>query len=71
MIKLSPAGRHTNPWLHPHPSAEHVRDMYRTHLVELKRKWMGMGRGHRCLRGLIHYRAMIDTYLAAKRFTLK
>jgi hypothetical protein len=45
---------------------------YRHFLIGQKRKWMAQGKaGNRCLRGLIHYRALVDEYLAAKREVLK
>jgi hypothetical protein len=40
---------------------------YRHYLIGQKRIWMGGGKGNRCLRGLIHYRDLIEEYLAAKR----
>lgn len=40
---------------------------YRRYLLGQKRVWMASGRGNRCLRGLLHYRDLVDEYLAAKR----
>lgn len=53
-------------YTHPGDPAS-VRDSYRTYMVALKRRWIGHGRGHRCLRGLMKYRSYIEEYLAAKR----
>ena len=45
---------------HPHPSRRHVMECYRGHILGCKRKWG-------TARGLIHYRAIVAEYLAAKR----
>lgn len=45
---------------HPHRSRRHVMERYRAHILGCKRKWG-------TARGLIHYRAFIAEYLAAKR----
>jgi hypothetical protein len=59
-------------YTHPHPDEIHVMRSYRKFLIGQKRVWMAQGRaGHRCLRGLIHYRDLIDEYLAAKRLMFK
>lgn len=55
------------PYSHPHPKPAHVMHCYRRYLLGQKRVWMGGGRGNRCLRGLLHYRDLVDEYLAAKR----
>jgi hypothetical protein len=52
---------------HPHPDPSHIVRHYRKYLIGQKRVWMARGMGRRCLRGLIHYRQLIDTYLEAKR----
>lgn len=39
---------------------------YRRFLLGRKAQWMGQGKGHRCLRAHMKYRAYIDEYLAAK-----
>lgn len=42
--------------------------IYRAYLIGQKRVWMSrQSRGHRCLRGLVHYRELVAEYLAAKR----
>ena len=59
-------------YTHPHPNPAHVMRVYRRYLVGQKRVWMAQGkRGHRCLRGLIHYGGFVEQYLAAKRLVLK
>lgn len=50
-------------YTHPHLSPEWVMRRYRGHLLGCKRKW-----GY--ARGLIHYRRLLDEYLAAKRLYL-
>jgi hypothetical protein len=45
---------------HPHPDKRHVMSQYRRHIMNCKKKWSSA-------RGLIHYRALVATYLAAKR----
>lgn len=45
---------------HPHPQPSHVMRVYRAHILGCKRKWGSA-------RGLIHYRRIVDEYLAAKR----
>ncbi len=60
-----------NPWNHPHPDPTHVMKTYRAYLIGQKRVWMSKGKGSKCLRGLIHYKGFIATYLACKRFLLK
>lgn len=51
-------------YTHPHPSPDWVMRRYRGHILGSKRKW-----GY--ARGLIHYRRLIDEYLAAKRLAIK
>lgn len=47
-----------------HPGKpEHVMRVYRGHLLGCKRKWG-------TARGLIHYRAILQEYLAAKRLVV-
>jgi hypothetical protein len=48
---------------HPHPDPRHVMRVYRRHLLGCKRKWS-------TARGLIHYKGLVRTYLAAKRAAL-
>lgn len=48
---------------HPHPDPAHVMHCYRRHILGCKKRWG-------TARGLIHYRAMVQTYLAAKRMVL-
>lgn len=48
---------------HPHPDKAHVMRRYRAHILGTKRK-------NGSARGLIHYRAIIDTYLECKRAVL-
>lgn len=48
---------------HPHPDPSHVMRIYRRHLLGWKRR-------HGTARGLIHYRAILAEYLAAKRTVL-
>lgn len=55
---------------HPHPDPAHVMRAYRGYLVGTKRKWMANNRGPRCLRALIHYQKLIQTYLYCKQLTL-
>ncbi len=45
---------------HPHPDPCHVCRMYRLYIVGFRRKFGPP-------RGLIHYRALLTEYLAAKR----
>lgn len=45
---------------HPHPSPRHVMTIYRRFLLGWKRK-------HGTARGLIHYKPLLQEYLAAKR----
>lgn len=45
---------------HPHPDKLHVVRAYRRYILDRKRKWSSA-------RGLIHYRAIVETYLACKR----
>lgn len=45
---------------HPHADKHHVMKRYSQHILGCKRKWGSA-------RGLIHYRAIISTYLASKR----
>lgn len=47
-------------YAHPHPDPGHVMSMYRKHILGSKRKWG-------TARGLIHYGALVQAYLAAKR----
>jgi hypothetical protein len=49
--------------MHPHPDKRHVMTVYRRHILGSKRKW-------RTARGLIHYRAIVQEYLACKRFVI-
>lgn len=58
------------PYTHPHPKPSHVMRSYRKYFVGQKRVWMSQGKGRRCLRGLIHYRALLEEYLAAKRLVV-
>lgn len=59
------------PYTHPHPKPDHVMRIYRKYFVGQKRIWMSQGKaGHRCLRGLIHYRDLLQEYLAAKRLVV-
>jgi hypothetical protein len=55
MIDEPPTG-----YTHPHPDPAHILRVYRGHILGSKRKW-------RTARGLIHYRELIEIYLAAKR----
>lgn len=48
--------------MHPHPDRKHVMRQYRRHILACKRKWG-------TARGLIQYRAYVETYLWAKRIT--
>jgi hypothetical protein len=48
---------------HPHPDPRHVMTQYRRHITDCKQKWG-------TARGLIHYRQIVQTYLAAKRAAL-
>lgn len=50
-------------YTHPHPDPEWVMLRYRGHILGCKRKY-GWARG------LIHYRRLIDEYLAAKRLVI-
>ena len=43
--------------------ARHIMTVYRRHLLGCKKKWGSA-------RGLIHYRALLDSYLKAKRAVL-
>jgi hypothetical protein len=43
--------------------ARHIMTVYRRHLLGCKKKWGSA-------RGLIHYRALVDSYLKAKRAVL-
>ncbi len=59
------------PYAHPHPDPLHVIRSYRKYLIGQKRVWMSQNpRAKRCLRGLIHYRAYLDEYLAGKRLVM-
>lgn len=51
---------HMSAYTHPHPDPAHVMRCYRGHILGFKRK-----KGS--ARGLIHYRALVEQYLAAKR----
>ena len=51
---------------HPQPDKAYLSRTYRSYLMGRKRKWMSLGRGHRCLRGLIYYRQYVALYLAGK-----
>lgn len=50
-------------YTHPHPSPRHVMICYRKDLMKSKRKWG-------TCRGLIHYRRLLNEYLAAKRLVV-
>jgi len=50
-------------YTHPHPSPAHVMRCYRKHILKCKKRWG-------TARGLIHYRRLLDEYLAAKRVTV-
>jgi hypothetical protein len=54
-------------YTHPQPDPLYLARTYRGWLMGRKRMWMGHGKGHRCLRGLIYYRAYVGQYLAGKR----
>ena len=56
-----------------HPGKpERVMRLYRKYLIGQKRIWMSQRKtAKRCLRGLTHYKAYIQTYLAAKRIVCK
>ena len=58
--------------LYQHPGdPRHVMRVYRSFLVDQKRKWMASGtRGHRCLRALLHYRDLIQEQRGAQRVML-
>lgn len=45
---------------HPHPDPAHVMRCYRRHILGCKKSWGSA-------RGLVHYRGLVQTYLAAKR----
>ena len=45
---------------HPHPSRRHVMVAYRRYILGCKARWG-------TARGLVHYRAIVGEYLAAKR----
>lgn len=57
-------------YTHPHPDPAHVMRCYRRFLMGQKRVWMAGGKGNKCLRGLIHYRGLVDEYVAAKRLVV-
>ncbi len=50
-------------YTHPHPDPEWVMRRYRAHLLASKRAFGSA-------RGLIHYRRLLEEYLAAKREVL-
>jgi hypothetical protein len=52
------------PYTHPHPDPGHVMRAYRGYLLKAKRQFGGG-------RSLIHYRRLLDEYLAAKRLHLQ
>lgn len=52
------------PYTHPHPNPKHVMERYRSHILGWKRKTGSA-------RGLVHYRAIVEEYLAAKRLLFK
>lgn len=59
-------------YTHPHPDPGHVMRAYRTYILSLKRKQGAQiaaddRRRKSCHRGIIHYKAIIEEYLAAKR----
>lgn len=45
---------------HPHPDASHVMRSYRRYILSCKKSWG-------TARGLVHYKGIVQTYLAAKR----
>lgn len=51
-------------YTHPHPDPRHVMICYRKDILKSKRKWG-------TARGLIHYRRLLDEYLAAKRLVVR
>jgi hypothetical protein len=51
---------HPATYSHPHPDPAHVMRCYRGYLVKAKRQRGGC-------RSLFHYRAILQTYLSAKR----
>lgn len=50
---------------HPHPDARHVMAAYRRYILGFKKN-----KSKRAARALIHYRGIIETYLAAKEKVL-
>ncbi len=65
-------------YTHPHPDPAHVMRCYRGHILGKKRAWSRKRRDidgdarvpQRGARQLIHYRAFIDEYLAAKALVI-
>lgn len=61
---------------HPHPNPRHVMGAYRRYLLgfkqQMNRKAVSQGRApsKRVARGLIHYRPLLEEYLAAKRVVI-
>lgn len=53
-------------YTHPQPDPLRLARYYRQFLLGRKRLWMSHGRGNRCLRALLHYRAWVNEYLAGK-----
>lgn len=53
---------HPATYSHPHPNPAHVMCCYRGYLMKAKRQSSA--------RSLIHYRELVDTYLAAKRLVV-
>lgn len=51
-------------YTHPHPDPAHVMRCYRGYLMKAKRQFGGC-------RSLIHYRRLLDEYLAAKRLVVR
>jgi hypothetical protein len=50
-------------YTHPHPDPAHVMRCYRQHILGRKRSWG-------TARGLVHYKALVAEYLAAKRVVI-
>lgn len=71
VLRIMKSSKSGSNYTHPHPDPSHVMRSYRKYLIGQKRIWMAQGKsGHRCLRGLIHYRELIAEYLEAKRACL-
>lgn len=56
-------------YTHPHPSPAHIMRTYRRHVLSFKFKQNEQRKVYakRVARGLIHYKAIVQEYLAAKR----